>query len=248
MNARLSAAPRSVPAPLSVQAHRRTHPQESLGTPWTVTSDVPTDGEPEEADGAAMGEPLEDRRDVFLACGGDRRAFDRLVERHHQAVVDWALYTVDDEQDALEVAQEAFFKAWRSLRGFRGDASFRTWVLRIAVNSARSLQSMRRAKKRSGPCQDVRLDSEPGSGGTRLELADQRSEPSRLLMRSELKRALEEAIGGLDPVQRNVVVLRDIVGEPYDAIAESTGLPVGTVKSKVHRARLALRHRLAAWV
>ncbi len=197
--------------------------------------------QPETDTGAA------DRADVRAAARRDRAAFDRLVLRHQQAVIDTAAYYLGDYQDALEVAQDAFLKAYRAIGRFRGDATFRTWILRITINTARSLQTRRRAKKRTAPRAEIRTGTpgqDPDSGLASVDIPDSSANPERLLERKELRHELERAISELEPEARAVVVLRDIVGESYEAIATSIGAPIGTVKSKVHRARLVLRDRM----
>jgi RNA polymerase sigma-70 factor (ECF subfamily) len=191
-----------------------------------------------------------DRADVRAAAAGDRQAFDRLVLRHQQAVIDAASYYLGNYQDALEVAQEAFIKAYRALERFRGDAQFRTWMLRITMNAARSFQTKRRAKKRSAPIISIHsrgagTDDDDDAG---FEIPDYRDTPESLLHRKELKEMIERAIAELDEEARELIVLRDIVGESYDAIAEQFDLPLGTVKSKVHRARLVLREKISKFL
>jgi len=187
------------------------------------------------------------------AARGDRRAFDLLVGRHQPAVIDAAHYFLGNRDDALDVAQEAFLKAFRALARFRGAAQFRTWLLRITLNTARSFRTRRRAKKRAGPTVSIHHGAgsrcDAGSGEPReLEIPDVRSAPDAQLERKELKAALENAIASLDDSARELIVLRDILGESYEAIATHLALPLGTVKSKVHRARLVLREKMAPYV
>jgi RNA polymerase sigma-70 factor (ECF subfamily) len=192
-----------------------------------------------------------DAADVRAAAAGDRRAFDALVVRHQQAVLDAAVYFLGDWEDALEVAQETFLKAYQALARFRGEARFRTWVLRIALNTARSYHARRSAKKRSAPLVSLHAATSSASAEgavAELEVADSAGDPLALLERKEVKEALEQAIGRLEEEARELVVLRDIIGEPYEAIAAARGLPVGTVKSKVHRARLVLREKMAPYL
>jgi RNA polymerase sigma-70 factor (ECF subfamily) len=179
---------------------------------------------------------------IQAARGGDRQAFELLVERHQDAVMTAAHYLVGDAEDAQDVAQEAFLRAYRSLAGFAGQSSFRTWLLAITTNAARSLATHRRAKKRTA--REVRLDA--GAEGEAIDPPEPegRGCPEGLAMRAELKEALEAAIAGLDQESRSALVLRDLAGESYEAIASAQGLPLGTVKSRIHRARLLLRERL----
>jgi len=179
---------------------------------------------------------------VRASRAGDRQAFGKLVELHQDAVMAAARHLASNAEDAADVAQETFLRAFRSLAGYAAQSSFRTWLLTIATNAARSLASRRRAKKRSA--REVRLL--PDGEGEPLDPAEPpgRSSPEELAMRKETKEALEEAIAGLDEESRAAVVLRDLSGESYQAISAALGLPLGTVKSRIHRARLELRERM----
>jgi RNA polymerase sigma-70 factor (ECF subfamily) len=182
---------------------------------------------------------------IRRAAAGDRAAFGRLVERYQDAVMTAARYLVRDPEDAEDVAQEAFFRAYRSLVGFAGRSSFRTWLLTITANAARSFQARSRARKRSAPV--IRIDAATsGEGGEAADIPEPEglSSPESQAMRAELKQALEAAIAELDEESRTAVVLRDLAGESYEDIAAALGLPLGTVKSRIHRARLELRERL----
>lgn len=193
--------------------------------------------------------PDEVEEDVRRAARGDKAAFERLVRRYQDDAVRTAYYFLGDREDAADVAQEAFLKAYRGLPGFRGGASFRTWLLTIVINSARSLETRRGAKKRRGAT--VSLDAAGTSGeDTRADIAiaDRSGDPTELLRRKELKEAIERAIWELEPQARQLIVLRDISGESYEAIAAFTGLPLGTVKSRIHRARLELQEKLGPWL
>jgi len=156
----------------------------------------------------------------------------------------------------MDAAQETFLKAYRGIRRFRGSSTFRTWVLRIAVNSARSLRTRQKALKRGGGAPSVpqrpawtRLDPFSADPAAQ-DIADpcEASGPARLLERKEVKTALERAIAGLDDSDREVIVLRDLSGVSYEAIANALDLPLGTVKSRVHRARLILREQMAEYL
>lgn len=184
---------------------------------------------------------------IRRALAGDRSAFDRLVLSCQDDVVNAASYYLGNDEDGVDAAQDAFLKAYRGLAGFRGGSSFKTWVLKIAINTARSLRARARAKKRGGGM--LRLGDRTGSCGEeedpRHEVADPRAgTPPALLERKELKEAIEDAILDLDEEAREVIVLRDIAGETYQSIAAALGLPLGTVKSRVHRARLEIQRKL----
>jgi RNA polymerase sigma-70 factor (ECF subfamily) len=154
-------------------------------------------------------------------------------------------YLVESREDALDVTQETFLRAWRSLEGFSGQSSFRTWLLVIATNTARSLAAHRRAKKRSSPV--VSMESRSGEV-IDIPEPDQRNSPENRALRGELKEAIEAAIANLDPEARGLVILRDLQGETYEAISTALSLPLGTVKSRIHRARLELRERLKEYI
>jgi RNA polymerase sigma-70 factor (ECF subfamily) len=179
---------------------------------------------------------------IRRARSGDREAFGRLVERHQDPVMTACYYLTGDREDAEDLTQEVFLRAYRSLGGFAGESSFRTWLLTIATNAARSLAARRKAKKRTA--HEVRIEA--GAGGEPLEIAeaDGRGSPEGRAERVEIKEALEAAIAALDEESRAVVVMRDLAGESYQAIALALGLSLGTVKSRIHRARLELRERL----
>lgn len=204
-----------------------------------------------EPGGAAPGLPGDADEDVRRAARGDEEAFERLVARYQDDAVRAAYYFLRNEEDAADVAQEAFLKAYLGLPKFRGGSAFRTWLLAIVLNCARSLETRRHAKKRGGPT--ASLDAPPyrdDENGPRADVPDSdlSSGPATLLERKELKEAIEQALAELEPRARELVVLRDLAGESYEAIAEATGLPIGTVKSGIHRARRELQEKLAAWV
>ena len=183
---------------------------------------------------------------VKAASGGNREAFDELVSRHQQSVINAAAYYLGNYEDALEVAQETFLKAWKAVSGFEGKASFRTWLLRITLNTARSFHSRRTALKRSGSTATISMRTSSGAEdeGDR-EIADSSEEPHQLVEKKELGEVIEKAIGSLQEDARRIIILRDILGESYQAIAGEEGLTLGTVKTRVHRARLELRVILA---
>ena len=197
--------------------------------------------------GAAHGDP--DLLDVQMAVGGSREAFNRLVLRYQDVVVHVASHSLNNPEDAFDAAQDAFLKMFRSLRSFRGGCAFRTWLLHIVINSARSLRTRQTAKKRGGQI----------SGRFALELTsiDPSNEPpdpytldapAALLERKEVKNALEQAIGELGDSDREVILLRDISGHSYESIATQLDLPLGTIKSRVHRARLELRRKMEPYL
>lgn len=175
------------------------------------------------------------RRDLILlerARSGDLDAFNDLVACYQDQL--WALVVrmVPDRDQAADAVQEAFFSAWRNLRSFRG-GSVRSWLSRICVNAAMDAQ---RAKKRrpAQPYPELEDEAWQPPAGTEAD-------PVSIAMTSERHRALNDALGRITADQRAAIVLYDVEGFDYAEIAEMTGVSLGTVKSRIHRGRLALR-------
>jgi RNA polymerase sigma-70 factor (ECF subfamily) len=169
---------------------------------------------------------------VSRARNGDRDAFRLLVERYEGRVYAIAYGLLGHREDAREVAQEAFLKAYRMLGSFRGDAGFYTWLYRIVVNLAIDL----RRRDRPAPLEDPD------------RMRDARSEdPAGEAYRGELRAAIRTAIDGLPPEQRAVIVLRELEGLSYAEIAEVEQIPIGTVMSRLFYARRKLQAALARY-
>ena len=172
---------------------------------------------------------------VLLARQGDPDAFDQLVARHQAAVFRAALAALRVREDAEEVAQDAFIRAWRSLGSFRGDSSFRTWILRIVWNRAISRRrSLAAWLRRATPIDDV---AEP------VALA---AGQYREVQTAELQAHAVSAIQALAPKLRDALLLAQSGEYPYDEIGRMLGIPVGTVKWRVSEARRKVRVQLAA--
>jgi RNA polymerase sigma-70 factor (ECF subfamily) len=174
---------------------------------------------------------------------GDKAVFDELVLKHQHKLFNLCYRLSGDYQEANDAAQETFMKVYESLRKFRFESAFSTWLYRIAVNICknkfRSL-AYRQEKK------TVSLDN-PGlteDDDSTLEIRDDTHSPARELEKKERMRAIEEAISMLPPEQKAVVTLHDIEGFSYGEIVQITGTALGTVKSRLARARLDLRKRL----
>ena len=182
--------------------------------------------------GARVDDP--DRALAEAAAGGDRAAFEALVLRHQSRIVNYAMAIVRDAADAEDVAQETFLRAYRSLTRFRGDSSFKTWLYAIATNAARTGLDRRgrRRRREEGSLDDaaapLSADDVP-AGGEDAETA---------LVRRE---SIDRALAALPPDLRVAVVLRDVEGLDYKEIAAATGAPIGTVESRIFRARRRLR-------
>ncbi|MDP6776875.1 MAG: sigma-70 family RNA polymerase sigma factor [Candidatus Latescibacteria bacterium] len=173
---------------------------------------------------------------VARAREGDRDAFGRLVWNHHVQIHNMVYALVGDRDDADDLAQEVFVKAYRSLPRFRGRSKFHTWLYRIGVNCALDhVRSRNRRRTLTLDCDRSHESAPPDPGSSSPESSDSR------VMRKELQAILERALATLPPDHRVAVVLRDIDGLHYDEIAYATNCSIGTVKSRLFRARARLR-------
>lgn len=168
---------------------------------------------------------------------GDAEALEALLKDIQPRVYRFSLKMCGRPEDAQDVLQETLFAAARTLRGFRGGSSVSTWLYTIA----RSFCIKKRRKSMFAP-EVVSLDADPAAA--RAATAPTR-DPERSLADRELSSALQSAIASLEPASREVLVLRDVEGLPADEVATITGLSVAAVKSRLHRARMAVRERLA---
>ena len=178
---------------------------------------------------------------VTRAKAGDQNAFEQLMLDNQNRVYSLALRMVNDREEAADLAQEAFLKAWRGLPSFQGDSSFATWVYRLTTNLC--IDFLRRRKRRQGVEPAFSLD-DPDDGWA--EPADLSQDPQRHLERKELHRALERAMAALPDHYRQVIVMRELSQLSYQEIGQALDLDPGTVKSRIARARQALQKRLLA--
>lgn len=172
---------------------------------------------------------------------GDITAFDQLVRTYEKSVYNTAYRLAGSYDDAADIAQEAFVRAWNNLKSFRGDSAFSTWLYRIVTNVFLDDRKRKRARPQRSLDEAVALDE---SNVTR-QFEDDSPGPEEVAEGAERRMVLERAIQTLPEAQRVVIVLYHTQGLSYEEIAEITNLPMGTVKSKLNRARLALRDRLA---
>ncbi len=178
---------------------------------------------------------------VARARAGDQQAFEQLVLDNQNRIYSLAVRLTGDREEGADLAQEAFLKAWQGLPSFQGESSFATWVYRLATNVC--IDYLRRQKRRRQVESEISLDDEE-AGWT--EAADLRQDPHRQLERSEQGRALARGLQALPEQQRQILVLRELSGLSYQEIAQKLELDLGTVKSRIARARLALRKILLA--
>ncbi len=179
---------------------------------------------------------MTDRELVERAKQGGQDAFERLVLDNQNRVYSLALRLTGDREEAADLSQEAFVKAWQGLGSFQGESSFATWVYRLAANLC--IDHLRKKSRRRGVEPSVSLD-DPDSGWA--EPADWEQDPQRLLEKSERGRALARGLGRLPAEHREILVLRELSGLSYREIAQKLDLDLGTVKSRIARARLSLR-------
>ncbi len=180
---------------------------------------------------------------VHAAQRGDTRAFAQLVERYESRVYNLALKMLRDPQDAEDVLQETFLSVFRHLNDFHGDATFSTWLYRIATNAA--LMKLR-ARKPPPLSLDAPAESEEANALPR-EVADWGIMPEEALLNDEVRAQMDAAMDALPESLRMVFVLRDVEGLSVQETAEVLGISVPNVKTRLHRARLALRNQLAAY-
>lgn len=192
-----------------------------------------------------MGDNRTDRSaDQYLVervQSGDKQAFDILVKKYQHRIVKLVSRYLNDSGDVLDVTQESFIKAYRALPNFRGDSAFYTWLYRIAINTAKNHLV---SQGRKPPSIDVDVsDAEQFDGSSELK---EYATPERLLLKDEVMRVVAETIDHLPEDLRTAITLRELEGLSYEEIAEVMGCPVGTVRSRIFRARETVQGKLKA--
>lgn len=180
---------------------------------------------------------------VAQAKQGDVSAFEKLVRQYDRQVFRIANHITQNREDAEDVVQDAFLKAYEKLDQFQGNSKFYTWLVRIAVNES----LMRLRKRRTGRMVSIDEDVQTEEGSMPRDLADWGPDPEALYNQSEMAEILKKTIQGLPPGFRVVFVLRDVEGLSTEETADSLGLSIPAVKSRLLRARLQLRERLAKY-
>lgn len=185
----------------------------------------------------AVEDPIQ-RRDLILleqARDGSLDAFNSLVECYQDHLYSLVARMVPDRDQAADAVQEAFFSAYRNMRSFRG-GSVRSWLSRIAINAAMDQQRLKK-RRPSQPYPELEDDTwQPPAGPE--------ADPERIALHGERGRVLAAALASITPDQRHAIVMFDVEGYDYAEIAQITGVSLGTVKSRIHRGRLALRELL----
>ena len=170
---------------------------------------------------------------------GDKGAFDMLVLKYQHKIVNLVMRYVRDQEQALDITQEAFIKAYRALPRFRGDSAFYTWLYRIAVNTAKN----HLAAQRRRPL-DIELDlQDPEQYDLHAKLKETDT-PEGVTLSNELKETVERAIASLPEDLRTAIILRELDGMSYEEIAQTMECPVGTVRSRIFRARDAIAKKI----
>jgi RNA polymerase sigma-70 factor (ECF subfamily) len=173
---------------------------------------------------------------IERCAAGDEAACTELVAEHQRMVVQLAMNLLGDRDEALDLSQEVFLRVFRTIHRFRGQSSLRTWIYRIAVNQARNRHRFWRRRHRAD---QVSLDQHVATHGDVMSGGE--ATPDRVLAQKELAARLQQALDRLPFDQRTAIVLREIDGLSYEEIAFSLGVAIGTVKSRLTRARQALR-------
>jgi len=195
---------------------------------------------------SAMSSPIQvddEAAIVAQARTGDAKAFNELLQRYERKIFRLALHITQNREDAEDVLQETFLKAYQHLDQFQGQSKFYTWIVRIAVNQA--LMKLRKRKSDRSVSLDDTIDT--GEDTVAREIAAWDENPEEQYGREELNQILTSAVDGLTPIYRAVFVLRDVDGLSTEETAEALELSVPAVKSRLLRARLQLRDKLTRY-
>lgn len=188
--------------------------------------------------------------DIFLveqALDGDIAAYEKLVARYQNKIMGYVARMLhNDREEAEDVTQEVFIKAYRSLDSFRGQASFSTWVYKIATNLCIDRARTRQRRPQQAYSLDEPFDKEDDKGGR--EIPDSRYEPGKGVEREELRQQVRATVAEMPEKLRQVLIMCDLQGMAYEDIAKVVGCPLGTVKSRLFHARADLARRLRPYV
>jgi RNA polymerase sigma-70 factor (ECF subfamily) len=183
-----------------------------------------------------LAEGIDDAECVRRVQRGDIDSFEVLVRRHQKAIFNLVYRLLGNYDEAAEVSQDVFLSAFKSIHQFRGEANFSTWLYRIGLNHA----STRRKSLNSAQRRQLPLD------GSEV-IANSTVDPAKNFEDKEIQQRVQQALNSLDAEDARIILLRDLQDIPYDEVAEILDLPVGTVKSRLHRARQALKTSLAPY-
>lgn len=212
---------------------------QAVSGPEIATRQSPQRPGGKETECARMSEAQVDQLLVERVQKGDKQAFDLLIKKYQHRIVSLVSRYVGDQTEALDVAQEAFIKAYRAIDRFRGDSAFYTWLYRIAINTAKNWLV---ARKRRPPSSDIdAADAEQYDIESRLK---EQGTPENELMREEIQRTVFDTIAVLPDDLRTAIMLREMEGMSYEDIAITMDCPIGTVRSRIFRAREAIDEKL----
>ena len=167
---------------------------------------------------------------------GQTDAFEILIRRHEKTIFNLVYRMLGDYDEAAEVSQEAFLSAYRAIGTFRGDSNFSTWLYRIALNHATTRRkSLNTRQQRNISIENTEPVSDPQPG------------PAETMEKKEIRERVQQALNSLEPDDATVILLRDLQDVPYEEVARVLEIPIGTVKSRLHRARQALKTELASY-
>jgi RNA polymerase sigma-70 factor (ECF subfamily) len=191
----------------------------------------------------------QDRRDRVLVRrmkAGDDRAFEELVHLYQNRIFGLMLRMIGNRQEAEDLAQEVFMTVHRAIASYRGDGRFYTWLYRIASNTCKNRIKYLRGRNfhRSVPVEDAPESQVASEGGPSMALQSQIAGPEAMTEGTRLQTAIQRELAQLEPEHRLLIILRDVQGLSYQEILQTTGLQEGTLKSRLHRARVALKDRL----
>lgn len=177
---------------------------------------------------------------VSLIKKGDRDAFNMLVEKYQSKVINIAFGMLSSREDAYDAAQEVFIRLYKNIGSFKGNSAFSTWIYKITANIC---TDMLRRRMRSGNVISLSADTEEGTA--KIDIRDESPTPEEHAQSTELQRLVRRAISELPDDYRDVIVLFDLMGMSYDEISEIVKCPIGTVKSRLSRARNLLKKKLS---
>lgn len=190
-----------------------------------------------------MSNQASDQKLVKRVQKGDKGAFDLLVLKYQHRIVNLIMRYVRDPELALDIAQEAFIKAYRALPRFRGDSAFYTWMYRIAVNTAKNYLAAQRRRPAN-----VELDLQDPEQYDLYAKLRETDTPEGITLSNELRETVERAIAALPEDLRTAIILRELEGMSYEEIAQTMECPVGTVRSRIFRARDAIGKKVGSMI
>ena len=190
-----------------------------------------------------MSNQSSDQKLVERVQKGDNGAFDLLMLKYQHKIVNLVMRYVRDPELALDITQEAFIKAYRALPRFRGDSAFYTWMYRIAVNTAKNHLAAQRRRP-----MDIELDMQDPEQYELHAKLKETDTPEGLTLSNELMETVERAIAALPEDLRTAIILRELEGMSYEEIAQTMECPVGTVRSRIFRARDAISNKIGSLI